>query len=203
MLTTTKKTRRLVFFSMMTSVLIVLELISVSLIRVGIVPITLSLAPIVIGAAIYGWKGGAFLGFIFSLVVYISGLFGGDGGYILSLISFNGAISAIATPILIIVKGTAAGFIAGLIYKPIEKRNSLLAVICAGILAPLTNTGIYVLGMITIFRGTVLDGSGLSPLVIVISAIWVNFVIELMINLILSVVITRIISIAKNHKFNV
>jgi hypothetical protein len=187
----------------MTSVLIVLELISVSLIRVGIVPITLSLAPIVIGAAIYGWKGGAFLGFIFSLVVYISGLFGGDGGYILSLISFNGAISAIATPILIIVKGTAAGFIAGLIYKPIEKRNSLLAVICAGILAPLTNTGIYVLGMITIFRGTVLDGSGLSPLVIVISAIWVNFVIELMINLILSVVITRIISIAKNHKFNV
>ena len=187
---------------MMTSVLIVLELISVGLIRVGIVPITLSLAPIVIGAAIYGWKGGAFLGFVFSFVVYISGLFGGDGGYILSLISFNGVISAIATPILIITKGTLAGLFAGLIYKLIAKRNSLLAVICAGIVAPLTNTGIYVLGMITIFRGTLLDGSGISPLVIIITTIWINFVIELIINLILSVVIDRIIVIAKQHKFS-
>ena len=42
-------------------------------IRFGIFSISLVLVPIVVGAAIYGWQAGAWLGFAFGVTVLLSG----------------------------------------------------------------------------------------------------------------------------------
>ena len=186
---------------MMIAITIVLQIIS-NFVKFGPVSITLALVPIIIGAAIYGWKGGAILGFVFGLVVYLSGLIGWDGGTVIWFSTSNGVVSAIATPILVIVKGTVAGIGAGLICKAFEKKNSLLGVILAGIAAPLLNTGIFVLGWVTIFRNTRAEDTMWAAFVAIIAAIAVNFIVELIANLALSTVLDRIIRIAGKHKFS-
>ena len=54
----------LVGMGILTAIVIVLQGLA-SAIRFGPFSITLVLAPIIIGAALYGWKAGAWLGFVF------------------------------------------------------------------------------------------------------------------------------------------
>ena len=56
--------RTIVGMGVLTALVIVLQAIG-SVIRFGTFSITLVLAPIIIGAALYGWKAGAWLGFVF------------------------------------------------------------------------------------------------------------------------------------------
>ena len=198
--TQSAKTRRMVFFAMMIAITVVLQVAS-NFVKFGPISITLALVPVIVGAAIYGWKGGAILGFVFSLVLYLTGLIGWDGGTVIFYATSNGIISAIATPILIIVKGTVAGIGAGLIYKALEKKSSLLGVILAGIAAPVLNTGIFVLGTVTIFRNTLGEGSLGVVLAALLAAIAGNFIAELLANLVLATVINQIIVEGKKHKF--
>ena len=194
-------TKRMVFYAMMIAITAILQIVS-NFVKFGPVSITLALVPIIVGAAIYGWRGGAVLGFVFGLVVYLTGLIGWDGGTVIWFSSSNGVISAIATPILVIVKGTVAGIVAGLIYEALEKKNSMLGVILAGIAAPVLNTGIFVLGWVTIFRNTRAEDSMWAAFVAILAAIAVNFIVELVANLALATVIERIIKIAGKHKFS-
>ena len=197
--TQSAKTRRMVFFAMMIAITVVLQTLS-NFITPGGIPITLTLIPVIIGSAIFGIKGGAALGFVAGLTVYITGLLGLDKGVVMSYIQSNGLISAIATPLLVIIKGTVAGIGAGFVYKLAAKKSSLLGVILAGITAPVLNTGIFVLGTVTIFRNTLGEGP-LWPLFLsLLALIWLNFVVELVLDLVLSTAIERIITASKQHK---
>lgn len=198
---TTQKTRKMVFLAMMIAITVVLQVVS-NFVKFGPIAITLALVPVIIGGAIYGWKTGAVLGFVFSAVLYISGMMGLDGGTVIFYSTSNGVFSAIATPILILLKGTVAGIGAGIVYKLAAKKSSLLGVILAGITAPVLNTGIFVLGTVTIFRNTLGEGSLWVVLVALLSAIALNFIVEFAANLVLSTVIERIITISKKNKFN-
>ena len=53
----TEKTRRLVGLSIFTALVIVLQLVA-TFVRIGSFPVTLTLVPIVVGAALYGPQGG-------------------------------------------------------------------------------------------------------------------------------------------------
>ena len=195
----TQKVRSMVFMAMMTAIVVVLQIIC-TFIKFGPFSITLALVPIIVGAAIYGWKAGAFLGFVFGLVVYITGLFGMDGGFVNLMMAYNPFL----TTLLCLLKGLAAGLVAGLIYKPLAKKNIYAGVIVSGIAAPITNTGIFALGMMTIFYGFLVENSGAqAPLtVLFISWIGINFIVEFFVNVALGAVITRIITIAQKHQFN-
>ena len=190
----------MVFFAMMIAITVVLGIIS-NFIKFGLISITLTLIPVIVGAAIFGWRGGAVLGFVSGLIVYFSGLLLWDGGTVMFYITSNGFISAVATPLLVIIKGTAAGICAGLVYKLAAKKSSLLGVVLAGITAPVVNTGIFVLGTLTIFRNTLGEGSLWVVLVALLAAIWVNFVIELSLDLVLSTAVERIVTASKKNKF--
>ena len=61
------------------ALVVVLQLLS-SVIKIGTVSITLTLIPIVVGAAFYGPGAGAILGTVFGLVVYINSATGADTG---------------------------------------------------------------------------------------------------------------------------
>ena len=98
------KIKKMVVIAFMTAIVIALQLVC-TFIKFGPFSITLALTPIVIGAAIFGWKTGAFLGFVFSAVVYVTGLMGMDGGFVLAMMDY----SAVGTTVLCLAKGTETG----------------------------------------------------------------------------------------------
>ncbi|MEA4965746.1 MAG: ECF transporter S component [Oscillospiraceae bacterium] len=180
--------------SILCAIVVVLTILC-TFIRFGPFSITLALAPIIIGAALYGKKAGAILGFVFGLVVLITGLLSLDGGAVMLLFSQN----ALATVALCLVKGTMAGLLAGAVYGSLAKKSLRSAVLAAGIVCPVVNTGLFLAGMLLFFFSTLstwANGTNLLNYMLV-GLTGVNFLIELAVNLLLSTMIVRIIQIEK------
>lgn len=188
-------TRRLTGLAIFTALIIVLQVIC-TFVRFGPFSITLALAPMIIGAAMYGRKAGAYLGFVFGLVVLVTGLMGWDGGVVMLLLSQN----AIGCVLICLVKGAAAGWLAGVIYEWLSKKNDLAAVVTAGVVCPVVNTGLFIVGMLVFFMSTLESwASGEAMLYYIIFGLTgINFVIELAVNMVLASGITRIIHAGKN-----
>ena len=182
-------TKKLVGIGLLTAIVVVLQLISLGM-RFGMFSITFVLIPIVVGSALYGWKAGAWLGFVFGVVVVLT-----DAGAFL-------AVDIIGTVITCLLKGALAGTVAGLIYKLLSKKNDTLAVIAAAVATPIVNTGVFLLGCRIFFLDTVSEwaaGMGYESVgaYMIFGLVGINFVIEFVINLVLNPVIIRLIRIGK------
>ncbi|MFQ7010016.1 MAG: ECF transporter S component [Oscillospiraceae bacterium] len=139
------KTRRLAGLALFTAIVVVLQLLG-SFIKVGPFAVSLVLIPIVVGAAVYGVKAGAWLGFVFGVVVTIAVVTGADaGGYIMF------SARPVMTVIVCLLKGTAAGYVAGLLSRH-QQKNALAGVIVAAAAAPVVNTGLFVLAMLLFYQ---------------------------------------------------
>lgn len=197
----TEKTRRLVMLSIFTALVIVLQLVA-TFVKIGTFPVTLTLVPIVVGAALCGPRAGAWLGFVFGVVVLIACITNADpgGGVLWNLNPFM-------TALLCIVKGSAAGWVAALVYKALEKKAPTAGVICAAVASPIVNTGLFCAGLVIFFNDTFNEwmmgwvsstGNEANPLLyIFLVLVGVNFLIEMGINLVLSPIIERIIRLRK------
>lgn len=185
-----EKTRRLTGLALLTAVIIVLQVVA-SFVKFGPFSITLALAPIIIGAALYGAGAGAWLGGVFGVVVLIACIAGWDqGGNILF------TANPLLTAALCIVKGAVAGLVSGAVFRAIMARHYPMgAAITAGILCPVVNTGIFIVGLAVCFYDTLVAWAGGSDLIyyIIFVLTGVNFVLELAINLVLSTVIVRVV----------
>ena len=162
-------------------------------------PFTLALTPIIIGAALYGWREGAFLGFFFGLVCFLYAIFGWDA-FTGGLLQFN----FVVTVLLCFLKGAAAGAVAGLLYHPIARKNKTVAAFACGAAAPIVNTGIFAIGMLTVLRGFLNDFTasmdGGNPVVFLfVGLISVNFFIELGSNLLLGATVSRLLDYYKKR----
>lgn len=189
-----EKTRRLTGLALLTAIIIVLQVVA-SFVKFGPFSITLALAPIIIGAALYGASAGAWLGGVFGVVVLIACIAGWDmGGNILF------TANPFLTGILCIVKGALAGLVAGVAFRAIEGRSPMAASITAGVLCPVVNTGIFCIGLTLFFHDTLVAWAGGTDLVyyIIFGLTGVNFLLELAINLVLSTVIVRVVG-ARKH----
>ncbi len=181
--------KTIVGMGVLTALVIVLQAIG-SVIRFGTFSITLVLVPIIVGAALYGWKAGAWLGFVFGIMVLAT-----DAGAFL-------AISVPGTIITCLLKGILAGAAAGIVYQLFENKTKLGAVIGAGIVCPVVNTGVFLLGCLVFFLDTVKEwgaGAGYENVgkYFLFGFVGLNFVIELAINLVLATAIVRILNIIK------
>ena len=188
-----QKTKKLVGVGLMTAIVIVLQALAVMIRPTSIFNISLVLVPIVVGAALYGYKAGAWLGFVFSVVV----LFTDTAAFM--------AISIPGTIITVLVKGTVAGLAAGLVYLLLEKTNRYLAVIAAAIVCPIVNTGLFLVGCRLFFMDTIngwaaASGYASAGTYMIMALVGVNFLIEMGVNIVLSSVIMRIIRIGKKDK---
>ncbi len=182
-------TRKMVMYAVLTAVVVILQLLG-SFIRFGPFSITLVLVPIVIGAAICGPKAGAWLGFVFGLAV----LFSGDAALFL-------AVSIPGTIITVLLKGTLAGLVTGLVYKSLSSFNPLVAIFVSAAVCPVVNTGVFLLGCFAFFMETITSWAGGSDKVasyIIFSLVGGNFLFEIAANVLLSPAIVRILKIRNN-----
>lgn len=187
------KTRRLAGLALFTAIVVVLQLLG-SFIKVGPFAVSLVLIPIVVGAAVYGVSAGAWLGFVFGVVVTIAVVTGADqGGYIMF------SARPVMTVLVCLIKGTAAGLVAGALYRAIGKKHALAGVIVAAAAAPVVNTGLFVLAMVLFFQPQLQAAAGGTAVAtyIVTGLVGVNFLLELGVNLVLSPTITRLIAAGK------
>ena len=196
-----EKTFKLTVLALLTALIIALQVMS-NFISFGPISMTLALTPIIIGAAIYGPKTGALLGFLFSVVVYVTGLMGLDKGFVNLMMSY----SALGTTVLCLLKGTLAGWVSGICYRALKKAPDTLRSITAAALTPIVNTGVFALGMLTIFYGFLAGNAaeGEDPIKMLFLAwIGVNFIVEFITNLVLGSVLTPVLSyFNKKYKSN-
>ena len=176
-----------------TAIVFVLQMLG-AFIRFGPFSISLTLIPIVVGAALYGPGAGAWLGFVFSVAVFASG----DAGAFL-------VVNAIGTVITVIAKGTLAGYAAGLVFRALEKVNMWLAVICAAIVCPVVNTGLFLVGCWLFFLETVAGwgaAMGFESMgkYMILGLVGANFLFEVLSNIVLSPVILRLIRYGRKEK---
>ena len=189
---TTEKTKELVFAAVMTAVVFVMQIIAVlTRMFLPMFAINLVLIPIVIGASMGGVKIGAWLGLVSGIAVLISG----DAASFL-------AINVPGTIITVLLKGVISGIAAAFVYKLLEKKNRYVAVLLAAIVCPVANTGVFILGCVTFFMDTLkVWGEGLGYTnafaYIILGMIGINFIIELILNVILSPTAVRLIELRK------
>ena len=191
----------LVQVALLTALVVVLQFMG-SFIKIGPLPMSFVLVPIVIGAFLSGPKTGAFLGAVFGVITAAMGIAGVD--------AFS-AMLWVANPVFFVVicllKAIAAGLGAGLIYKALNAafkgRYITVATVIAAVSAPVINTGIFAVGMLLFFNDTMVSllpsfsGYTNALQVVFLGLAGVNFIGEFLVNLILSPAIVRVIDIIR------
>ena len=184
------QTEKLVLMALLTAITAVLSYFGGFIKIGGLASISLTLIPVVLGAALCGPKAGAWLGGVSGVMFFITA----DAVFWFGL-SIPGTI------ITVMIKGIAAGFLAGLVYKLLEKTNRYLAVIVSAVVCPIVNTGIFLIGCLIFFMDTVNGGAageGMSTFgYLIVFFVGLNFVFELILNIVVSPAILRIINIKK------
>lgn len=183
-------TRTLVLGAVLTAIVVVLQFMA-PLFRFTAFSLSFVLVPIVLGAALCGVGVSTWLGFVFGVVVLISG----DAASFL-------AVDIAGTIVTVLAKGIACGFAAGVVYKLLEKKSVFLAVLAAAVACPITNTGVFLLGCLVFFLDTIKEwGTALgyenAVAYMFLGLAGVSFIIELFINIVLSPVIVRLINLRK------
>ena len=179
---------KLAIGGILTAIVIVLQFIGSS-IKFGTFSISLILIPVVLGAALCGPIVSAWLGFVFGVVVLLSG----DAALFLT-ISVPGTIATV------LLKGTLCGLFAGLVFNALKSKNITLATILAAIVAPVTNKG--VLGCRVFFFDAVREwgvGAGFVSVTkyMLVGFVGFNFLFELLTNVVLCPIVVRIIEATK------
>ncbi len=185
-----QNTQKIVFTALLTALVVLLQYVSMAL-RFGTFSITLVLVPVVIGAATCGVLSGAWLGFVFGVIVLLTG----DAAPFL-------AIDVFGTILTVLLKGTLCGVASALVYKALYKKNQYLAVIAAAITCPVVNTGVFLLGCLVFFLETIKSwgtNAGFTNVTayMFIGLAGINFIIEFATNMILAPVIVRVLKFAK------
>lgn len=159
-------------------------------IPLGQFSITLALIPLVVGAILYGPKGGAFLGFVMGIVVL----------FVDAAVFY--AISPIGTIIVVLLKSTMAGMVSGLVFNLLNKKAQVVGIITATVIAPIINTGIFLIGCLVFFYPTMVEWAAGEDVLgyMFVGLIGLNFVVEFAINVVLAPTVTYIIKvISKNY----
>lgn len=176
------KIKKMVGIATLISLVVGLQFLS-NYVAFGSVSITLALIPIAVGAILYGPIVGMMLGAIMGLVVIVAP----------STLAYFMPVNPVATIILCIVKTGLAGLISGLIFKGFallakkktdkKAKNTLFAfgVIIAGLVIPIINTGLFIIGASIFF--TEIYGSAMAVIKAVIAT---NFFIEFAVSVVLS-----------------
>lgn len=173
--------RNIAMFGVLVALMVVLQLFASAIPMFG-VTLNFSLVPIVLGAIFFGPVGGGLMGFISGLITFITCAVMGREPFTLFLFQAN----PVMLTIVCIGKTTIAGIVSGLAYSVVAKKHKIAACYVSSILMPVINTGLYLLGLIAMKGDTAeylgIEASAGAVFVAVFVIIWLNFVLEVVID---------------------
>ncbi len=190
--------RNVTGLSVLIALVVVLQIWG-SNVKIGPTSLNFVLIPVVLGAVVFGPLAGGFLGFVSGLIILIYGIAGAD--------PFTAVLFAdhpFLTSAVCLVKGIACGAAAGWAFRLIAKKYPYAGVFTAAAIAPIVNTGLFILGALfmsdTLSANFVADGSSVFYF-LVIGVSGVNFLLELGLNLVFAPALYRVIrAVTKNRK---
>lgn len=194
---------RMTYLAVLSAIIVILQLVGVGIkLPFLATPVSLVLVPIVLGACLLGPIAGAFLGFVFGLVVTITCCFMGMDPF------FTGILfqaHPVITVLLCLSKSTLAGLASGLIYKAFAKKTQTLKIIgtfLSAIAAPVVNTGVFILGCLVMndtFSANFVEAGSSTIYVLLFTIAGLNFIFEFLINMIFAPAINMIIQVVTNQ----
>ena len=186
------KILKMVQIAFLAAVEIVLTLLYIP---VGTINLNFGLVPIVIAGVFLGPITGGLIGAVSGIVTMIQVLTGQSPFYV-----FLVAANPVMASLLCIVKTGAAGLLSGLVYRLFGtfSKYKTLNVIVAAAVCPIVNTGVFALGMLTIFGNALMADpvistwttGGLIALVFVV-LIGINFFVEFISTVIISPALSK------------
>ena len=183
--------------ALLMALVVVMQFISGMIPPIGGFSFSLVLIPIVIGAAVLGPSTGALLGATFGVVVAINCITGADPG---------GAMVFQANPamcVLVVVgKSILCGLASGWVYALISKKNAYVGMLCAAIICPVVNTGVFVTCMLLFFKPVLSAWAGGTDVItyVLTGLVLCNFVPEMILNVVFSPAGHQITRIVKKTK---
>ncbi len=149
---------------------------------IGLITLNFTLIPIVLGAIVLGAGAGALLGFASGVVVLVQVIIAPAGFY--WIIWTN---SPLVTTCICLIKTTAAGAVAGLLFQLLQKKNLLVATFVAAGVVPVINTGLFILGCMAMWNTVAFAAEGVNVFkFIIVSLVTFNFFVELAVNLLVA-----------------
>lgn len=186
--------KNVTILGVLTAIIVVLQIFG-SYFKIGTISLSFVLVPIVIGGILTGVIGGTILGFIFGVITLVMGIVGADQ---FTFILFSD--HPFLTILTCVIKGSAAGFMSGFVYKLLKDKNLTLSTFAASAVAPIVNTGLFIVGAFcmadTLNSNFVAENSNVVYFIF-IGCAGINFLIELAINLVLAPSVCKIIKAVK------
>ena len=186
--------KNVTILGVLTAIIVVLQIFG-SYFRIGTISLSFVLVPIVIGGILTGVIGGTILGFNFGVITLVMGVVGADQ---FTFILFSD--HPFLTILTCVIKGSAAGFMSGFVYKLLKDKNLTLSTFAASAVAPIVNTGLFIVGAFcmadTLNSNFVAENSNVVYFIF-IGCAGINFLIELAINLVLAPSVCKIIKAVK------
>ena len=185
------RTKEMTGIALLSAVTVVLALVS-NYVTIGTVNLNLALIPIVVGACIYGPSAGVFLGIVDGVLVCVAP----------ATLALFMTHNALLTIVLCLLKTGLGGLVSGYVYKLLKNKNDLVAVVLASLALPIVNTGLFLAFVFLFYIPVYVDLAGTSQNIInfiIKSTLTINFLIEFILNLILSPTIHRFIKYKKSN----
>lgn len=187
------KTKKLTYFAILTALVVVLQF-TANAVKIGAVTLNFVLVPLIVCGMVLGAAYAIALGAIIGVIILLSGVIGMDG---FTNVLFGEA--PVVITLVCVLKTALAGLAGALIFKFFYKKHRLLGTFLSAAATPIVNTGVFVLGMLTITSSLVsngyIDGGKQALVAICVGLVGVNFVFELILNLVLAPAVYRVIEI--------
>ena len=177
---TKQNTRRLVILAMLSGIMLVMSYTPLGYLNIGPLAISLNMIPVAIGAVVLGPAGGAFLGAVFGVTSCLQCV-GIGGTSAMGVALFE--ISPLLTIAQRFVTRVLAGWLTGVIYRWLKRRQFRCCAYAAGFSAALLNTVFFMTALVVLFGQTdylrnLIDGRNI--LIFVLSFVGINAAVELL-----------------------
>lgn len=190
------KNRKLVQTALLTAIIVIMAFTPLGYFKTAGVEITFIMIPVVIGAIMLGPSAGALLGGIFGITSFIQCF--GMSAFGVALFNVN----PIYTFIVCVIPRILAGYLCGVIFKVISKRDKtkIVSFGVASLMGPILNTILFMCSLVLFFYNTDYIQSiaqaikTTNPFSFVVMFVGINGLIETIVCFILSTAITKPLS---------
>ena len=183
-----KAVRKIALGAVLTALATVLSFIRIPVISTA--TLNLVLPVIVVGSILCGPYVGALITVIPAIAAF------GEAAIFMEY-------SPIGTVLTLILKGLFTGFVAGWFYKLLYKKHPTGAVFGAAISAPIVNSGVFLLGCYIFLWDKLVSMAAENSVgigLLLFGLVGMNFILELILNIVLAPVVKRVVQIALKKK---